>query len=87
MFLYLQPIFAWWALAILKLFIQQILQSLAAECPVKSALWLSSVLNQQVLYLIYEHPEDGTDVPKHVKVAKYYNLNEPVARAFSFFCK
>jgi len=86
-FLYLQPIFALWALTILKLFILHILQSLAAEHPLKSALWLSSVLNQQVLDLVYELPEDGTDVPKHVKVAKDYNLNVSVACAFSLFCK
>lgn len=66
----------------MKLFIPHILQSLAAECPVKSALWLSSVLNQQVLDLVYEHPEDGTDIPKHVKVTKDYNLNVMVLAYF-----
>lgn len=87
MILYLQPIFAWLALAILKLLVPHILKSLAAKCPVKSALRISSVLHQQVLDLVYEHPEDGTDVPKHVKVAQDYNLNVSVACAFSLFCQ
>ena len=34
---------------------------------------------------MYEHPEDGTDVSKHVKVAKDYNLNVFVACAFSLY--
>ena len=70
-------------MAILKLFIPPILHSLAAKCLLKSALWISSVLNQQVLNLVYEQPEDGTDVPKHLKVAKDYNLNVSATCAFS----
>jgi hypothetical protein len=74
-------------MAILKLFIPHILQSLAAKCLSKSPLRISSVLYQQVLNLVYEQPEDGTDVPKYAKVTKDYNLNLPVACAFSLFCQ
>ena len=86
-FLHLQLIFAWWEIAILKLFILHILQSLAAKFLLKSALGISPVLYEQVLNLVYEHPEDATDVPKHVKVAKDYNLNVSVVCAFSLFCQ
>jgi hypothetical protein len=66
-------------MAILKLFIPHILQSLAAKRLFNSALRISLVLYQQFLNLVYEHPEDGTDVPKNVKVAKDYNLNVSVS--------
>jgi len=48
---------------------------------------MSSVLYQQVLYLVHEHPEDGTDVLKHVRVAKDYNFSVFLTCAFSLFCK
>jgi hypothetical protein len=43
-FLHLQSIFSWWAMAILKLFLPHILQSLTVKCLLKSTLWISSVL-------------------------------------------
>lgn len=48
---------------------------------------MSSVLHRQVLNFVVEHPEDGTDVPQHVAVAKDYTLNVFVTCAFNLFCK
>jgi hypothetical protein len=36
---------------------------------------MQSVTYQQVLNLVYEVPEDGTDMPKHVGVVKDNTFN------------